>query len=151
VSPRFGPYGKIQILKAEVNRLIDLLLEEPSSVGPGWHPPVDVVDRPEGITVQVEVPGVAAQDVTAEVAEGVLTIRGIKRRLASEPPARRFHLMERYIGAFQLTVELPQPVDPADAGATLSQGILTITLPRLEDRRRRSFVIRVADPKEEHD
>ncbi len=151
MTPRFGPYGKIQILKAEVNRLIDLLLEEPASAGTGWHPPVDVVGRPEGITVQVEVPGVAAADVTAELAEGVLTIRGVKRRLASEPPARRFHLMERYIGAFQLTIELPQPIDPAGASASLSQGILTITLQRLDDRRHRSFIIRVADVKEEHD
>jgi len=145
MMPRFGPYGRIQILRAEVNRLIDLLLEEPVSGSPGWHPPVDILDGATELSVVVELPGVTADDLVIEFRHRVLSIRGGKRRLESEPTARRYHLMERFIGTFQVTVEIPQPVDPAEARAVLSQGILTVTFPRLDDRRDQPFTLTVKE------
>lgn len=151
MTRRFGPYGRIQILKAEVNRLVDLLLEGPTTSGPGWLPPVDIIDCPNGVTVTVEVPGLTAEDLAVEFTSGLLTIRGTKRRLASEPPARRFHLMERFIGSFQVAVDLPHPIDPARGKATLRQGVLTIVFPRLEDRRQQPFMIPVTEETEPHE
>ncbi len=145
MMPRFGPYGRIQILKAEVNRLIDLLLEEPVAGSPGWHPPVDILDGASELSVVVELPGVEADDLTVEFRHHILMIRGGKRRLESEPQARRYHLMERFIGAFQVAVEIPQPVDPAAAEAVLAQGILTVTFPRLDDRRDQPFTLTVKE------
>lgn len=151
MTRRFGPYGRIQVLKAEVNRLVDLLLEGPATNSPGWLPPVDIIDRPDGVTVTVEVPGLKAGDLSLELVSGLLTIRGTKRRLASEPPARRFHLMERFIGSFQVAVDLPHPIDPARGKATLRHGVLTVVFPRVEDRRQQPFVIPVTEETEPHE
>lgn len=151
MTRRFGPYGRIQVLKAEVNRLVDLLLEGPATSGPGWLPPVDIIDRPTAVTVTVEVPGLRAGDLSVEFVSGLLTVRGTKRRLASEPPARRFHLMERFIGSFQVAIDLPRPIDPARGKATLRHGVLTIVFPRLEDRRQRPFMIPVTEETEPHE
>ncbi len=145
MSPRFGPYGRIQILKAEVNRLIDLLLENPASDSSGWHPAVDVLDGRKEVVVRVELPGVKAQDLHIDLGDGILHIRGYKGRLGSEPGARRFHLMERFIGAFGVAVEIPQPVDPSGVRAVLHQGVLTISFPRLDDRRHQAFAIEVEE------
>jgi HSP20 family protein len=151
VTRRFGPYGKIQILKAEVNRLVDLLLEGPATNGPGWLPPVDIIDCPDTLTVAIEVPGLNANDLVVELMSGVLIVRGTKRRLPSEPPARRFHLMERFIGSFQVVVDLPHPIDPGQGKATLRHGVLNIVFPRLEDRRQKPFKIPVTEETEPHD
>jgi len=149
MTPRFGPYGRIQILKAEVNRLIDLLLESPASDSSGWHPAVDVLDGRRKVVVRVELPGVKARDLRVDLVEGILRIRGYKGRLSSEPGARRFHLMERFIGAFGVAVEVPQPVDPSHVRAVLHQGVLTISFPRLDDRRQQTFVIEVEEEEQE--
>jgi len=145
MNPRFGPYGRIQVLKAEVNRLIDLLLEDPTSDSSGWHPAVDVLDGRNEVVVRVELPGVNANELQLDLDDGILHIRGYKGRLGSEPGARRFHLMERFIGAFGVAVEIPQPVDPSRVRAVLHQGVLTITFPRLEDRRHQAFAIDVEE------
>ena len=149
MTPRFGPYGRIQILKAEVNRLIDLLLENPASDPSGWHPAIDVLDGEREVVVRVELPGVRAQDLQLELDSGILRLRGYKGRLASEPGARRFHLMERFIGAFGAAVEIPQPVDPRRVRAVLHQGILTVSFPKLDDRRHQTFVIEVEEHEQE--
>ncbi len=145
MSPRFGPYGQIQVLKAEVNRLIDLLLDEPGGESSGWYPAVDVLDEGGEITVRIELPGVKAKDLRVELGDGILQIRGYKGRLESEPGARRFHLMERFIGAFSVAVEIPQPVDPSGVRAVLGQGVLSVTFPRLDDRRHQAFTIEVEE------
>ncbi len=141
MSPRIGPYGQLEILKAEVNRLINLLLENPSEGEHGWQPPVDVIDGPKDLQIQIELPGLSASDVKVVFTEQRLTVSGIKRRLATEPRGEKFHLMERFIGSFQVSVEIVQPVDPGRARATLERGILTVVLPRVDDRRHRSFEI----------
>jgi HSP20 family protein len=151
MSPHGGSYGRIHQLRSEVNRLIDLLLEEPSTPGPNWQPPVDLIEREDAFEVQVELPGVAADEIQVELRDLVLTVRGTKQRLPSEPTARRFHLMERFIGAFQLSVELPRPIDPSRTTARLANGVLSVTLPRVADRRHRSFTITIAEEGQQHE
>ncbi len=145
MSPRLVPYGQIELLKAEVNRLIDLLLESGSGPGAGWQPAVDMVAAGESVLVQVELPGVTAADLTVEVQDERLVVRGHKRRLPSEPQARRFHLMERFIGTFRIEVELPEPVNPTGAEAELEQGLLTVRLPLLVDKRHQRHQIAVRE------
>jgi len=143
VSPRIGPYGQLEILKAEVNRLINLLLENPTEGDRGWQPPVDVIDGPHDLQIQIELPGLTASDIKVAFTDQRLTVSGVKRRLATEPRGERFHLMERFIGSFQVSVEIVQPVDPARARATLERGILTVIFPRVDDRRHHTFNIPV--------
>jgi len=145
VNPRFGPYGQIEILKAEVNRLINLLLDKPGNTTPSWQPPVDVIDRPHEIIVQVEVPGLVAADLEVSFEGQELIISGSKRRLANEPRPERFYLMERFIGSFRINVELARPVDPSRGQARLDGGILTVILPALDDRRNQPFKIPVLE------
>ena len=148
MSPRLVPYGEIELLKAEVNRLIEILLRT-TERATGWHPAVDVFEEAEGTVVQVELPGVHGDEVEVGLRDRTLIVRGVKRRLEREPAARRFHLMERFIGSFQLTVELPEPADPRLAAAALEEGVLTIRLPRLVEKRHRVHSIPVIENREE--
>jgi HSP20 family molecular chaperone IbpA len=59
--------------------------------------------------------------------------------------ARRYHQMERFMGSFAVEVELPKPVDPRQARARLEQGVLTIVLPVLVDKRHRVFRIPISE------
>lgn len=148
MCPRLVPYGEIELLKAEVNRLIELLLRT-GERGAGWHPAVDVMEEEGGMVVQVELPGVRGEDVEVGLKDRTLIVRGAKRRLDREPVPRRFHLMERFIGSFELTVELPEPADPRGARASLEDGVLTVRLPRLLEKRHRVHPISVVENREE--
>ncbi len=139
------PLGRIHHLRAELEALLELLLEGPSAAAAGWTPPVDLVELDDAVLVQLELPGVAASDLQLELVDLRLEVRGTKSRLGSEPPGGRFFLMERFIGSFAATVDLPCPVLAGRGEARLEHGVLTVTLPKLKDRRHRRHAIPVAE------
>jgi HSP20 family protein len=145
MTPAGGPFGRIHSLRTELNRLLELLLEDPVSSPSTWLPPVDLVEREDRLEAQVELPGVKASELALELVDQKLVVRGSKARLSSEPPGGRFCLMERFIGPFAVTVELPHPVQPDASSARLQHGVLTVRLPRLVERRHRRFPIPVDD------
>lgn len=97
-------------------------------------PPVDVMEAPETVEVLVEVPGVAPDELRVEIAGRTLTVAGTKRPRPPEGNAR-YHRLERSRGAFERTVELTGPVNTRDAVARLEGGILTVTLPKVREKR----------------
>lgn len=98
-------------------------------------PPIDVVEAPEAVEVLVEIPGVAADELRVEIAGRALTVAGTKHPRPPEEDAR-YHRLERSRGAFERTVEVTGPVDTRDAVARLNGGILTVTLPKIRERRK---------------
>ena len=63
------------------------------------------------------------------------------RRAPRVGQGARFHCLERPHGKFERTIPLDEPVDVAHASAVLAGGVLTVTLPRLRERRGRETVI----------
>lgn len=141
-----GPFTHLHRLRSELNRLIEALLEQPSAAPGSWLPAVDLVERETAFEVQLELPGVSAGELQLELVDDQLLVRGAKPRLPGEPPGSRFYLMERYIGSFAVTVDLPHPVLPERATARLQHGVLTVTLPKLTERRHRRHLVAVEEP-----
>ncbi len=57
--------------------------------------------------------------------------------------------MERFIGGFSVSVELPELVDPRGARARLEDGVLTVHLPRLVEKRHTVHDIPVVESRAE--
>jgi HSP20 family protein len=96
-----------------------------------WAPPIDVYETADRYVITAEVPGLKRDHIDISLEGFRLTIRG--RR--PDPPAAsqpiRFHQVERGRGPFSRTFELPEEVDAAGVSADLTNGILTVTLPKL--------------------
>ncbi len=112
----------------------------PEMAASGWVPPMDVIERPEGIEVILDLAG-ARGAVRVTVKGGVLVVAGEKRQ--PEPCARgaAFHVAERTFGAFVRAVPLRMAFDAAGIKATLANGELRIVVPRIEERRGREIDI----------
>jgi HSP20 family protein len=106
----------------------------------GWVPPMDVIERPEGIEVILDLAG-ARGAVRATVKGGVLIVAGEKRQPGPCAHGAAFHVAERTFGAFVRVVPLRMAFDAAGIKATLANGELRITVPRIEDRRGREIDI----------
>ena len=130
--------AELERLRARVGRLF-LALEEAAELaaldGAGaWLPPVDLCESEEALTLYMELPGVKAEQVEVAVAGEHLRVSGRKRKGAPRTPVS--HLCsERSYGRFTRTVPLRHPVRAAEATATLRDGVLTVRLPKLADRR----------------
>ena len=122
----YARWDPIQDLLAIQQRL-DHLAPSPS----GWMPPVDLVETPESVIITAEVPGVARGDIDVHVNDGWLILSGSRRdRLAA---CEQYHRVERGHGTFRRSLELPAAVDAERVTADLSDGVLTITCPKLRD------------------
>ncbi len=105
-----------------------------------WAPNIDLSEDDVEIIVRAEVPGISQSDVEIVFQEGSLQIRGEKRQPASQERIR-YLCLERSYGKFSRTIYLTVPVDVNAAQARLRNGVLTITLPKLSNRRRQQRTI----------
>jgi HSP20 family protein len=101
-------------------------------------PAVDVVERDEEVVVRAEVPGVEKKDVDVSITASSVTIKGETRREEKEEKGE-YYRCEISRGAFSRTVSLPASVDPDKAKASFKDGILEITLPKVEKAKRRTL------------
>jgi HSP20 family protein len=99
-----------------------------------WAPPIDVYETAEHYVITAEVPGLSREDIELALEDTRLTIRG-RRPDPANPPAGqvRFHQVERGRGPFSRTFEFADRVDASRVVAELSNGVLTVTLPKLPE------------------
>jgi HSP20 family protein len=95
---------------------------------PGWVPPVDLVECTNRYVLTMELPGLARQDVTLELVDQVLTIRGARPGETCCP--ERYQQLERGQGPFSRAFRFSMPVEATAVSADMRDGILTITVPK---------------------
>ncbi|MCO6414128.1 MAG: Hsp20/alpha crystallin family protein [Thiogranum sp.] len=106
----------------------------------GRMPKVDIIDRNDEILVRAELPGVDKKDVDVSMTDYTVTIKGETRKEAKEEKGD-YYRSEMSSGMFSRTVTLPAEVDGARAKATFKDGILELTLPKIEESKRRSIKV----------
>jgi HSP20 family protein len=103
----------------------------------------EVVEGDADIVVRLEAPGMEREDFRVQVVEDTLVIRG-EKRMQREQRRGHYHLMECAYGSFQRAVPLPAEVDIADAKAKYRNGVLSVTLPKTRQGRRRRVTVEVS-------
>jgi HSP20 family protein len=97
-----------------------------------WSPAIDVYETQTKYVVTAEVPGLAREQIDLALEESRLTIRAHRMdRARSAAEIVRFHQVERGHGGFARTFEFAQKIDVENVSADLSDGVLSITLPKV--------------------
>ena len=140
---------ELQRLRDRVGRLFAALQEATVAEDPlaseTWAPPVDLCETTDSIVLRVELPGLTAEYIKIGVTSTQLRIWGEKKR---RKPRNRIlsHLCsERSYGRFSRIVPLRWAVSVQEATAELANGMLTLRLPKIEDRRGVEFTIPVKE------
>ena len=106
----------------------------------GRHPAVSVWDSKQGITVEVDVPGVAGEDLDISIENGVLQITGQRREPQREGELK---FCEHRYGEFRRTISLHDTLDPASVAAELDAGVLRLDIARKAEAQPRKIPISV--------
>lgn len=106
----------------------------------GKMPRVDVIDREAEILIRAEIAGVDKKDLDVSVTSDSVTIKGSTRQESKEEKGD-YYRCEIAQGAFARTVPLPCSVAGDKAKATFKDGLLELTLPKLEPAKRRSIKV----------
>lgn len=143
----FIPSGEARELADDVRELFEDLAShlphEQRAYSGECHPTLDVLETDESVEVVVDVSGIPAGALRVLFRAGVLLIAGEKA-----PPRvggdHTFHLVEREFGRFARAVRLSGAFNVGAAQASVTEGELTVVLPKLVDRRDQSHRIPVA-------
>jgi HSP20 family protein len=127
-----------------LDRLVeDLWRTSAVPTAPGFAPRLEVVEQESEFLVTAELPGLEEKDFQLEVHGNVLTLRGEKRSETSGEQKGR-HFTERVYGEFRRAIELPVEVASDKASASFKNGVLTVTLPKVETAKVRHIPVNAA-------
>ena len=94
-----------------------------------WTPAMDASEDEHGLLLEIEVPGLAPEEVEVTTDQGLLTIKGEKSATRERDGVRAL-VTERVHGRFVRTLQLPQGVDESKVEAEFENGVLRIRVPR---------------------
>ena len=115
---------------------------ETTTGGRIYRPLTDIVETDEGVMLMLEVPGVTAEDVDVTLEKRVLTIRGRVR--PTSPEKLQLAYAEYGEGDYERTFTLSDDFDPEKIGASASQGVLTVALPRAAEAQPRKITVKAS-------
>ncbi len=129
---------------SEVNRLFNTLLAPESPRSQRWTPAMDLVEADDHYVLRADLPGMDEKNVSIEINDNVLTVSG-ERRDEQEQTRQGWHRVERSFGRFTRSLTLPEGIDPEAITATFDKGVLSIVVPKPEERKPRRVAIQVGD------
>ena len=109
--------------------------------GPGGETGVGLRDWPrinlredaDHIYVEALLPGVDPEKLDMNVLGNTLTLAGERLGVESEKNGRTWHRRERGAGRFLRSIELPVAINPDHVKAEYRNGLLLVTLPKMEE------------------
>jgi HSP20 family protein len=127
MQPGFGLFG----LHREIDRLFNEFAQVPGGNGGPANlvPNIDISETDKAIEVSAEMPGLERKDVEISIEDDTLTIRG-EKKIEEGGKDKNVQHSERCYGVFMRVLQLPAGVDPSKVEATMSNGVLKITIPK---------------------
>ena len=133
---RWDPFRDMKAVEEEFDRLAGRAFARNA-----WVPALDVRETEDRFEVTLDLPGLDPEAVGVTFEDGSLTITG-KRDLANEEKGETWHRIERSYGTFARSIRMPQTADPERIDATFDKGVLTVSVPKVEQAKPRTIEVR---------
>lgn len=117
-----------------MNRLFDSLSPAPTTnenMGVAFIPPAEIHETPEAIQLKLEIPGMEAKDLDVHVTAEAVSISG-ERQSEIQSEEKGVTRSEFRYGQFRRVIPLPTPIQNDKVKADYKNGILSLTLPKVE-------------------
>lgn len=143
---RWDPFRDLVSLREAMDRLFEESFVRPRTgrlalAGDGGLA-VDMYETDEDVVVKTALPGVDPDDVDVSITRNTLTIKG-ETEAEEEVDEEDYVYRERRFGAYSRSLTLPVPVKADEAEAEFDNGVLTLTLPKVEEAKPKAIDIKV--------
>lgn len=142
---RYNPFRELRTMQEQMNRLLDLAWnrEAGEELKEGvWQPPVDIYEDEESVVIKAEVPDIDQKDIEVRIEDNTLMLKG-ERKLDQSIQKENYHRVERCYGPFQRSFSLPTTIDQEKIKANCERGVLTIILPKREEKKPKQITVEV--------
>ncbi len=121
----------LQFRHHEIHAMFEELIHRPWSTA-RWNPPVDVREDKDSFLIEMDLPGVKAEDIQVVVEGKTISIDG--RRQLGQCDAATTHLCERPDGRFTRVFEFEGQIDNDQIESRWQDGVLTVTVPKTKTK-----------------
>jgi HSP20 family protein len=131
-------------MKKEMARLLDELEEKelPWRFKPEpFSPTADIGVAHGEVYVNIQVPGACKEDLTLQLFEGKLIIKGMVKEINKEDKPGYKHKKKDDSGHFSREIPLPANLDVERARALLDRGILRVRIPKLTESEKSAVTV----------
>lgn len=130
------PFRDLTSIQERMNQIFEDALSRSRGRDEGlrtgmWTPAVDIYEKNDAVVVKAELPGVEKDQISVEVKDGILTLRG-ERKFERDVKEESYHRIERSYGTFLRSFSLPVSVDQDKVKAAFRDGVLEVELPKKE-------------------
>ena len=106
------------------------------------YPKVNVYEYEDKVGIVAEIPGLDKKQLSVEVEEGVLTISGDKHAIHEEDGATVLR-RELKASSFNRSFELGEQLDGDNISANFKDGILSISVPKVEPEKPKRHTVKI--------
>jgi len=133
------------------NRMMPNLMRTGQRLGLGeggrmvveWSPSADISETEKEYLIRAELPAVKKEDVKVTLEQGMITISG-ERKQQKEDKTEKYHRVESFQGTFSRSFSLPDDVDSAGIRCESRDGVLTVHLPKREQKKSTPIEVKVS-------
>jgi HSP20 family protein len=142
----WSPFQHLSMLRDQIDRLFDSPLDALTSSSQqflsGWLPTIDLFEERDHLVLKAELPGMKKEDIDIQLHGDVLTLSGERKEEEKFEKADTYRA-ERFLGRFQRTLTLPVAVNADKVQASYKDGVLTVTLPKVEQAKPKQIELKV--------
>jgi len=150
-SPLYNPATSFTGLREEMDRLFDAAFPTLSSLqrDGGFLGeelgdfPIDLYQEKDAFVVRAELPGFRKEDLNVEVADDILTVTGHQKTETKADGKEKDSNITTQERRVSRSISLPEHIHNDKIGATYENGVLTVTLPKLEEVKPKTIAIEV--------
>ncbi len=126
----FDPFKELRELEQRFAQLQPKLASDTNVTS--FLPAVNTREDEKNYFIEIDLPGVAKEDINVELNENKLTVSG-ERKTREEVKKEDYYLVESTFGKFQRTFTLPENVDVEHIEAKENNGVLEIVIPKVNN------------------
>ncbi|QUY45553.1 Hsp20/alpha crystallin family protein [Acaryochloris marina] len=141
----WNPIEEVDSVRHQLDHLFEGIFDtDESPTHASWTPAIDLWDRGDALILKAFLPGVKSEDLDIQATRESISISGERHIGQLEEGARRLFTDINY-GRFRRAAKLPIAIQNTEVEASFEQGILTLTLPKVETEQNKVVKVNLLD------
>ena len=142
---RWQPFQEMETLRRQMDQMFDEITGSNRTHQMTWQPAIELQDTGDNVILRAEIPGIEGKDLDVRVTREAVAITG-EHHYEKKAEEKGFFRSEFRYGKFGRVIPLPVAVQNDQVKADFTNGILTLTLPKVEAAKNRVVKLNVAEP-----
>lgn len=136
------PFSDVEKVRQQIDQVFDQLTETRPKKVENWYPNIELQERGDHLILKAQLPGITAENLEIQVTQDTVSLSG-ENQFQGEKGT--YYYSEFLYGKFERIINLPVPIINDEVHADLTNGVLTLTLPKVTEKRHKVVKINVGN------